>query len=193
MKGRTILIVAIVTIAVFSVAGVALASPWKGMMGLRGLGGTGKLLQDPSKFTPPAQTLGLTDGQVAQIQAIQKAASDQMQPLQVQMLQKKAELRSIMWQKSPDQAALAAKLQEIEQLSQQMQTIATQEREQILAVLTPDQQAKFNQAPGLGLGGCGKGGRFGKDEGQNGTTDTTKKSTAPTSAKGSMMLKVKGL
>ena len=78
MKGRRILIAALMTVAVFSVAGVAMAGPWLGKGGFAGFGGfagLGKSVKEGTVFTPPAETLGLTDEQIAQIQEIQSSAT----------------------------------------------------------------------------------------------------------------------
>ena len=187
MKGRTIVIAALVTIAVFSVAGVAVAGPWMGRLG--GLGGLGKAIKDGTTFTPPAQTLGLTDEQVAQVQEIQETATEKIQAIQMEMFAIQAELRSLLWQKSPDQSLLTAKYEEIAELRQEMADIATQAREEFLALLTPEQQTKYNETPGLGVGACGRGGgfRMGQGKAAKGIAPTS-----PTGARGAK-LTVKGL
>lgn len=170
MKGRTIVIAALVAVTVFSVAGVALASPWMTRIGGAwpgGLGGLRKAIKDGTTFTPPAKVLGLTDEQAAQIQEIQSRATAEIQAISVDLLAKQAELRSLLWQKDPDQSVLTAKFEEITALNQQIADVAAKAREDFLAVLTPEQQAKYNETPGLGRGFRCKAGRFGKPTSPN--------------------------
>jgi Spy/CpxP family protein refolding chaperone len=97
---------------------------------------------------------------VAQIQAIQSSATAEIQAIQTELLAKRAELRSLVWQKSPDQTVLKAKYEEIAALNQEIFNIAQEARQAFLAVLTPEQQAKYKETPGLGFGPCGRGGKL---------------------------------
>ena len=142
-----------------------MAGPWLGKGGFAGFGGfagLGKSVKEGTVFTPPAETLGLTDEQIAQIQEIQSSATAKIQAIQTELAAKKAELRSLVWQKNPDQSVLTEKYEEIAELSKEIAAIATEAREAFLAVLTPEQQAKYEETPGLGLWGCGKAGMLGR-------------------------------
>ena len=137
------------TVLVLGVAGVALASPWGFGLG-RGSGSS-----DVSAPAKVIASLNLTDEQVRKIQEIQTSAFEQLKGLRDSLFQKMFELQSLLWQKNPDQKAIAAKQDEIKKLRQQMCEIQQKVREQMKSVLTQDQLNKLQQAWGHG-GGHGR-------------------------------------
>lgn len=97
-----------------------------------------------------------------------------MKGVQDALFQKMFELRSLLWQKNPDQNAIAAKQDEIRKLRQQMYEIQQRVREQMKNVLTQDQLNKLEQAKGCGRWhGRVRGGGF------RGTPRSGNGSTAP--------------
>lgn len=158
---KTLLIVAVVALAVFSVAGVAVAGPLREEIRAYRMGGLVlRSIREGEAFTPPAQALDLTDEQVAQIQEIQRRAAAEYQAIAAQLMAKQAELRSLLWQKNPDQADLEARYEEIAQLRQQLAEVADRARDEVMALLTTEQQEKLPDAPGVGFGRmpCHRGG-----------------------------------
>ncbi|MGE5579410.1 MAG: Spy/CpxP family protein refolding chaperone [Bacillota bacterium] len=168
---KTVLIVAAVTLAVFSVAGVALASPWGEEIRaarLGGLAGLRRAIREGTAFTPPAQALDLTDEQVEQVQEILSRAAAESQAIETKIMEKKAELRLLLWQKNPDQADLEAIYEEIAELRQQLAEVASEARDEVRALLTPEQQEKLPEVPGIGARLCHRGGRPGLGMGMGG-------------------------
>lgn len=154
---KKVLLGAVVALLVFGVAGVALAGPLRDeVRAIRPgiLAGLGRAIRERETFTPPAQVLELTDEQVAQIQEILKESAAEYQALMAEIMAKQADLRLLLWQKNPDQAELKAKREELAELRQQLAEVAKQAREEIMAVLTPEQQEKFGDLPGLGARLC---------------------------------------
>ena len=144
---RKAVIFGLVAVVLVAAAGVAAASPWGA--GFRGFG--------PAKGPMPAcgnlvQELNLTDEQLARIREIEAAAFEKLQGLRSQMFRKMFELRSLYWQKSPDQAAIEAKRAELNELREQINAIQKQMRDDLKAVLTEEQLAKIGQMRGPGRG-----------------------------------------
>jgi Spy/CpxP family protein refolding chaperone len=134
---------------VVGVAGVAFA-------GARGMGlGHGMLSPEAVGTRVEAiKSLGLTDEQVNQIQAMLQANYAANQQWRAQLAQKSLELRQLMWQKNPDQAAIDAKLAEINALREQFQE-QRQTQQTLEDILTPEQLEQWRES----AGGCGNGKR----------------------------------
>lgn len=114
------------------------------------------------------QDLNLTDDQASQIQSIQDKYFADLNAVQAAMLQAQSELRSLLWQKSPDKAAIDAKNQELQALRQKMADLASEMQEQIKSVLTEDQLAQFPQYGPMSRGGAGFGPGYGRGFGARG-------------------------
>lgn len=168
---KKLIALALAVVLVLGVAGVAAASPW-------GFGsGRGPRGGDPAACAKAIADLNLTDEQVRKIQEIQTSAFEQLKGIQDALFQKMFELRSLLWQKNPDENAIAAKQDEVRKLRQQMYEIQQKMREQMNSVLTQDQLNKLNQARG-----CGHGHGRGQRGGFRGTPPSGNGPTAPNSA-----------
>jgi Spy/CpxP family protein refolding chaperone len=138
------------------VATVALAwGPGFGPRFGRGFGG-------PAFGVPPIPDL--TAEQSAQIQALRDGFLKELEPLQKELFAKGTELRSLWSSSNPDQAAVTAKQEEIQDLRSKLQEKATSLGLEIRKVLTPEQLAQlpaFSQdsasGPGAGFGPRGFG------------------------------------
>jgi len=147
---KTVGIVTMAAVLVFS-ATLAFAGPWGKGMG-------------PGYGMSPyaASDLGLTPEQSQKLQTLMEAYLKEITPLQNQLFSKKAELRLLWSESTPNQEKIMAKQKEINGLQQQLQTKATQYQLETRNVLTPEQQAKAcNSGAGYGRGAGRKmGGRW---------------------------------
>lgn len=107
--------------------------------------------------------LNLTDEQVAKTQTLREAHLRETIPPRNQLFSKRAELRLLWTQTSPDQEKIIAKQKEINELRGQLQEKATRYRLEFHKILTPEQQARL-MAYRLGRGCCASGnwGRMGR-------------------------------
>jgi Spy/CpxP family protein refolding chaperone len=138
---KRLLALGVVVIIVVSAAGFAFADAWGWG---RGMGRLDRAEDVPARIEA-VRALELTDEQVDSIQTILQQTETQTKQLRDQMWQLQTELRSLYWQKDPDQAAIEAKIQAINTLRQQtMQSESTQE--QIEGVLTEEQLASWSAA-----------------------------------------------
>ena len=149
------MVFAVAAVLVLGVAGVAAAAPWGVGLGWGPRGG------DAASCVKAIANLNLTDEQVSKIQEIQASAFEQLKGVRDALSQKMFELQQLMWQKSPDQDAIAAKQAEVKELRQKMLEIQKSVQEQMKGVLTQEQLDKLQQGKGFGRGhGPGHRGGF---------------------------------
>lgn len=146
------MVLGLAAVMVLGVVGVAAAAPWGAGFG-RGVAGS-----NPTACATVIGDLNLTDEQVSKIQEIQAAAFEKLRSIGDALFQKMFELRSLYWQKNPDQEAIAAKQSEVNELRQQMSEIRQQVHEQMTGVLTQEQLSKLGRARGFEPGRHGRGG-----------------------------------
>jgi len=88
--------------------------------------------------------LNLTEEQSAKVRALREAHQKEVVPLRSQLFAKRAELRALWAQTSPDKGAILAKQKETSKLRDQMREKKTIHRLEMRAILTPEQQASLN-------------------------------------------------
>lgn len=142
---KKILLAVLATVLILGVVQVAWAAPW----GPGGFGGANR----PN----PVQELGLTDQQVAQIQDLQQKMYEKTRDLRIKLMDAMFALKQLRWQKDPDQAAIDAKIKEINDLRSQLYQAAQENRQQMESVLTPEQKSKLESWCGFGGPRGGKG------------------------------------
>jgi Spy/CpxP family protein refolding chaperone len=103
--------------------------------------------------------LNLTDAQKTQIQAIHQKYQPQYQALRDRAKPFKEGARAA--RQKGDTAAFRTNMQQAAQVMQSGQSIRTQERSEIRAILTPDQQAKFDARQKAASERRAKGGKRG--------------------------------
>jgi len=128
MKKMRILSVA--AILLFS-ATTAFADPWGKGMG-PGYG------MDPYG----ASNLGLTPEQSEKLQTLREAYLKEITPLRNHLFSKRAELRLLWSEVTPNQEKIQAKQKEVNALQQQLQEKATRYQLESRNILTPEQRAK---------------------------------------------------
>lgn len=106
-----------------------------------------------------ADRLNLTGEQAQKIQDIQKKAFTSMLEQRAKMRQLMFELRSLQWHPGVDRAQVEAKINELNDLRQQMYEQRQQYRNEIMSQLTDEQLAEMVRSGGCGFRG-GFGGRF---------------------------------
>lgn len=133
----------------------------------------------------PVQELCLTSEQAAQIRDIQQQMYNKTRDLRIKLMDATFALRQLRWQENPDQAAIDAKIKEINNLRDQLRETAQECRQKMDSVLTPEQKEKLQSLHGCGgrhgrggmkgfgglgpgMGGCG-GPCFGGDFGPRGS------------------------
>jgi Spy/CpxP family protein refolding chaperone len=101
---------------------------------------------DPAaRFERMAAMLELTDQQKEQIKTIQVNGWEDTKPLRNQLDVKRAELRALMSSDSPSQKQINAKIEEMGKLRVELQQKRTSHRLAVRALLTNEQQMKFDQ------------------------------------------------
>ncbi|MBE3520387.1 MAG: periplasmic heavy metal sensor [Firmicutes bacterium] len=90
--------------------------------------------RDPAALAEVIAGLGLTDDQVAKIQALQKDAYEKLQSIRETMWKKQQELMTLLWQKNPDKNAISAKWEELRELRQQVNDVMQQLRDQMRSI-----------------------------------------------------------
>ncbi|MFW6114949.1 MAG: Spy/CpxP family protein refolding chaperone [Thermodesulfobacteriota bacterium] len=93
----------------------------------------------------------LTAEQTDKLTQLRTQRDQQAAPTRNEMIAKRAELRNLWLQANPDEAAIKAKHQEINDLRNKLQSIMTEYRLEAGKVLTPEQRAQL-QSPKLGWG-----------------------------------------
>ncbi|RDV84076.1 Spy/CpxP family protein refolding chaperone [Ammonifex thiophilus] len=110
----------------------------------------GKQQGIPANRPNLGQELGLTSEQLAQIRDIQQQMYNQTRDLRIKLMDAMFELRQLRWQENPDQAAIDAKIKEIENLRDQLRQAAQEYRQKMDSVLTPEQKEKLQSLRGSG-------------------------------------------
>ncbi len=105
---------------------------------------------------PAAAQLNLTAEQTEKIKSLRDAHLKEVTPLRDKMFSKRAELKLLWLQASPDQNKILAVQKEIRALRDQLEDKRTSHRLAVFTLLTPEQRTKA-QAYG-GRGGFGMGG-----------------------------------
>lgn len=158
---------AVLTVLIFS-ATLAVANPFgHGRRGM-GHGGDGDGPGDGFKIPPAVlSALELTTAQTEQIRALRESVFKDVSPFRTQIFEKKAELRLMWMQNTPDPAKIRAKQKEIHDLKWEISQRVTDAKLGFRKILTPEQLSKF-LAMGLGgqHGGKGMRGHHGKGKGQ---------------------------
>lgn len=106
------------------------------------------------------QELGLTSDQLAKIRDIQQQMYNKTRDLRIKLMDAMFELRQLRWQENPDQAAIDAKIKEINDLRDQLRQATQECRQNMDSVLTPEQKEKLQSLRGPG-GRHGRGGMKG--------------------------------
>ena len=96
---------------------------------------------------PAAAQLNLTEEQTEKIRALREAHLKDVTPLRDKMFSKRAELKLLWLQASPDQNKITAAQKEIRALRDQLEDKRTSHRLAVFNLLTPEQRTK-NQAYG---------------------------------------------
>jgi Spy/CpxP family protein refolding chaperone len=108
--------------------------------------------------------LNLTAEQTARINALREAHLKDVKPVQDKMFSKRGDLKLLWLQKNPDQKKIAETRKDIRTLRDQMEDKRDTHRLDVLKVLTPEQQEKWNAyRPGRGFGPGMRGGAGQKD------------------------------
>lgn len=146
---RKLLLVSMSIVLVLVFAQVAFA--WGG--GPRGFSG--------DNWVNMADLLKLTDKQAKAVQDIQSKHFNDMQDERTKMQQLSNDLRTLRWQPGADQAQAEAKLNELNNLRQQMYQQREQYRSEMMSQFTDEQLAEMVRNGGCGFrGGRGFGGGF---------------------------------
>ncbi len=136
------MIIAVMVVALFATAGVAMA---QGLGKGPGMGmGYGPHSGGPS-FAGPGLwgAFNLTPEQVEKMKALRKSFLEQVLPLRNELKSKKFELKALWVQRNPDEGKILAKQKEINALKAQLQEKVTKNRLEMRKILTPEQQAQL--------------------------------------------------
>ena len=102
------------------------------------------------------QEPGLASDQLAKIRDIQQQMYNKTRDLRIKLMDAMFELRQLRWQENPNQAAIDAKIKEINDLREQLRQVAQEYRQKMDSVLTPEQKEKLQSLCGPGArSGCG--------------------------------------
>lgn len=108
-------------------------------------------------------SLNLTSEQSEKIRVLRESTMKDIMPLRSQMFNRRAEIRLLWMQLSPDPAKIKAKQKEVRDLMGQIQEKVTDHRLAFRNILTPEQITKY-----LALGGMrGQGFFWGKGKGRH--------------------------
>jgi Spy/CpxP family protein refolding chaperone len=88
----------------------------------------------------------LTTEQSAKLKELREQHEKEALPLRNELIAKKAELRNLWLQSDPDEAAIKAKQQEINELRNRLQDKRTEYRLEVSKILTPEQRAQLQSA-----------------------------------------------
>jgi Spy/CpxP family protein refolding chaperone len=96
----------------------------------------------------------LTPEQSAKLKELREKHDNDVLPLRNELIAKRAELRSLWSQGNPDQSAIKAKQQEVNDLRTKLQDRMTEYRIEVGKILTPEQQAQLQSSrPAWGYSG----------------------------------------
>jgi Spy/CpxP family protein refolding chaperone len=88
----------------------------------------------------------LTPEQSAKLKELREQHEKDIMPLKNELIAKRAELRNLWLQSDPDEAAIKAKQQEINDLRNKLQDTMTEYRLEVGKILTPEQRAQLQSA-----------------------------------------------
>lgn len=142
---KRLLLLTVTLLLVFGIAQVASAGMGWGMGEPGMAAGTG--------WVGPVEKLNLNDEQITKMREIHENTYKQTRDLRIKLMDKKHELMQLKLQKNPDQAAIEAKIKEINLLQEELRGIVQQNREQCRSLLTPEQQEQLKQFRGKKGGG----------------------------------------
>jgi zinc resistance-associated protein len=108
----------------------------------RGMGIGPGARQAPLCYNVP----NLTPEQSARLTELREQRDEEALPLKNELIAKRAELRNLWLQENPDEAAIKAKQQEINDLGNKLQGIISEYRLEAGKILTPEQRAQL-QSP----------------------------------------------
>jgi Spy/CpxP family protein refolding chaperone len=145
------------TLAVALMLVAGLAAP----ASAQGPGGRGKGAR-MGKAMGPMAGLNLSAEQKQKVDQLHEAAAKQAEPIQKEMAAKAKEMQALWAVEKPDRAAIERKHGEMAALQSKLWGIHIDTRLQVHALLTPEQRAKWAEAPhGMGMhegmGMCGPG------------------------------------
>lgn len=139
-KPKMLVLAVLVLAMVVGASGMALA----GSNG-RGWGRGGVRAESVLTKADAIEALGLTDDQVARIQAMILAQHQLNLQWQATLAQRRLELRQMLWQRTPNREAIQAKLAEIETLRQQHRE-QLKGLETLQDILTEDQWEQWRES-----------------------------------------------
>jgi len=105
----------------------------------------------------PMEALNLTEQQMTQMRQINQDTYNQTRELRIKLMDSMHELKQMQLQQNPDKTKMEAKIQEIKQLRDKIQSIHQEKREKCRSLLTQEQRNQMNQFRGK-MGGGFKGG-----------------------------------
>jgi len=155
MKKLTTILVTLIAVTALTASAFAFGPGWG-----RGYGSGPYYGPDERAFSQ----LNLTAEQTAKINALRDAYLKDTKPVQDKLFSKRGDLRLLWLQTNPDQDKILAVQKEIRGLRDQLQDKMTNQRLEVLKVLTPEQQEKVKSfrmgrsfGPGM-RGGAGMNG-----------------------------------
>jgi Spy/CpxP family protein refolding chaperone len=125
----------------------------------RGWGkGRGMGIRPAGRQAPYCENIpNLTPEQSAKLKELRDQHDKEILPLKNELTAKRAELRNLWIQSDPDEAAIKAKQQEINDLRNKLQDTMTEYRLEVGKILTPEQRAQLQSSrPGWRYGDDGK-------------------------------------
>ena len=125
----------------------------------RGWGkGRGMGIRPEARQAPYCENIpNLTPEQSAKLKELREQHDKDTLPLRNELIAKRAELRNLWSQGNPDEAAIKAKQQEINDLRNKLQDSMTEYRLEVGKILTPEQQAQLQSSrPGWDYRGDAK-------------------------------------
>lgn len=93
------------------------------------------------------EVLNLTDQQLTKMRAINQSSYGQIRELRIKLMDSRHQLIQLRLQKQPDQAAVDAKIKEINEMREKIHTVSQQGRQECHSLLTKEQQAKLQELP----------------------------------------------
>ncbi|HZK18810.1 MAG TPA: Spy/CpxP family protein refolding chaperone, partial [Clostridia bacterium] len=98
---------------------------------------------DSEKWTSIADTLKLTDDQMAKIQGLQKAHYEKNKGLRAELQENMFALKQLRWQKDADQKVVGEKINKVNDLRSQLYNEHQKFHAELEAILTPEQREQL--------------------------------------------------